>query len=116
MIADISTDLSDPPLFAESLVTGLRPEQQAAAYPDVTGRRYPVAGEFLLALIERQIREFGWRLIERGGVTGGSGEMLVEAEVTTPIAGFKDRIVVRVTDEGDTAYVDMRSKIQLRRI
>jgi ABC-type amino acid transport substrate-binding protein len=109
-LADITTDLADPPQFAGSAAQGIKAELQAAAYPDVTGRRYGIAGENLLALVERQVTESGWRVIERRGNFGGAGEMLLEAEATTLIIGFKDQIVIRVTDEGETAYVDMRSK------
>jgi Protein of unknown function (DUF1499) len=109
-LADISTDLADPPQFAGSAAQGIKAELQAAAYPDVTGRRYGMAGENLLALVERLVSDAGWRVIERRGNLGGAGEMLLEAEATTLIAGFKDQIVIRVTDEGETAYVDMRSK------
>ena len=110
MLADISTDLSDPPQFAESRPSALNAELQASAYPDVTGRRYGIAGENLLALAERLVSDSGWRVIDRRGSLDGSGEMLLEAEVTTLIMGFKDTIVIRVTDEGETAYIDMRSK------
>ena len=109
-IADISTDLADPPQFAGSAVSGLKPDMQSAAYPDATGRRYSIAGENLLALVERLVAESGWRDTDRRGSLGGTGEMLIEAEATTLIMGFKDHIVIRVTDEGETAYVDMRSK------
>lgn len=109
-LADISTDLADPPQFAQAGPSGLKPELQSAAYPDVTGRRYSIAGESLLALVERQVSVAGWRIIDRRGNLGAAGEMLLEAEVTTPIMGFKDRIVIRITDEGETGYIDMRSK------
>ena len=109
-IADISTDLADPPQFAGAAAPGLRPDLQSAAYPGVTGRRYSIPGENLLALVERQAAQSGWRVTERSGSLGSNGETLLEAEVTTLMMGFKDRIVIRVTDEGGTAYVDMRSK------
>jgi Protein of unknown function (DUF1499) len=76
----------------------------------VTGRRYGISGENLLALVERQISGSNWRMVERRGSLTGTGEVLLEAEATTLIIGFKDQILIRVTDEGGTAYVDMRSK------
>jgi Protein of unknown function (DUF1499) len=110
MLADISTDLADPPQFAGAPASGLKQELQTAAYPQVTGRRYVMAGDGLAALIERQIAGNGWRVIERRGSLEGGGELLVEAEAVTFIAGFRDRVVIRVTDEGETSYVDMRSR------
>jgi hypothetical protein len=109
-LADISTDLADPPQFANGAAPGIKGDLQTAAYPNVTGRRYGISGENLLALAERLVSEAGWRVIERRGSLVGNGEALLEAQVTTPIIGFKDKVVIRITDEGDTAYVDMRSK------
>ena len=37
------------------------------------------------------------------------GEWLIEAKVTSTVLGFVDDIVVRVTDEGESTYVDMRA-------
>ncbi len=108
-IADISTDLADPPQFAKAGGSGLKADLQSAAYPDVTGRRYGLPGENLVALIESLVAEAGWRVVGRRGSLGSVGELLLEAEATTLIMGFKDRVVIRVTDEGGTAYVDMRS-------
>ena len=109
-LADISTDVADPPQFGASAVSGLKPDLQSAAYPQVTGRRYSIPGENLLALAERLVAESGWRVTDRRGSLGGTGEMVLEAEATTLIMGFKDQIVIRLTDEGETAYADMRSK------
>ena len=33
----------------------------------------------------------------------------IEADVTTPVMGFRDEIIVRLTDEGESTFVDMRS-------
>jgi hypothetical protein len=109
-IADISTDLADPPQFARDTASGLMPDLQASAYPEVTGRRYPISVDGVLALVERQVAESGWQVTGRRGSLGGSGEVLLDAEAATPIMGFRDSVVIRITDEGDTAYVDMRSK------
>ncbi len=109
-VADISTDLTDPPQLGFGGKSGLNPALQSAAYPEVTGRRYGTPGESLLALVERLVSEAGWRIIVRRGNLDAAGEMLLEAEATSLIIGFKDQIVIRVTDEGDTSYVDMRSR------
>jgi Protein of unknown function (DUF1499) len=109
-ISDISSDLADPPQFADAPPSGLNPAIQTAAYPEATGRRYAIAGEALAALVERQIADYGWRVIEKRGNIEGEGELLVEAEAVTLLAGFRDRVVIRVTDEGATFYVDMRSR------
>ena len=29
--------------------------------------------------------------------------------MTTPVAGFRDEVIVRLTDEGESTFVDMRS-------
>jgi hypothetical protein len=110
VLADISTDLADPPQFAQASPSGLKPDLQSAAYPGVTGRRYPVTGESLAALAGRLAEEMGWRVTGLHGSFDGTGEVLMNAEATTPIFGFKDQIVIRVTNEAATSYIDMRSK------
>ena len=109
-IADISTDLADPPQFAQTGGMGPQQELQGAAYPNVTGRRYGLAGESLVALVERQIETAGWKVEQRRGSLGATGEIVIEARATTLIAGFKDKVAIRITDEGATSYLDMRSK------
>jgi hypothetical protein len=107
---DISTDLPDPPLFAGETAPKLNSDLQTKAYAQVTGRRYELPAELIAAVIEELVASEGWRVLNRSGDLAGTREFQVEAEVTTLLFGFKDYVVIRVTDELRSAFVDMRSK------
>ncbi|QND54153.1 DUF1499 domain-containing protein [Phyllobacterium sp. 628] len=119
-IYDISTDLTDPPaLFSTS---GLRTDQmnplandprsralQAKAYPEVTGRRYEGSPDRILDGISSVIADNGWTIIDQKGLPGDDEEILLEVVARTWLLGFTSDVVIRLSDEGDTTYVDMRS-------
>ncbi len=108
-IADISTDLIDPPQLSGRDNSTLNAALQAKAYPDVTGRRYELAIELIMPLIETLIEDENWTIIQRKGAPGQSNDVLIEAQATTLVFGFTDSIAIRVTDEQSTSFVDMRS-------
>ena len=108
-LADISTDLVDPPLFSTATESGLDAAAQAA-YPAVTGRRYAAPPERVFSLAEKLFTEKGWRVVPRQGAVPQGSDLMIEAEVTSAVFGFTDFVIVRVTDEGATTYVDMRSR------
>lgn len=110
LLNDVSTDLPDPPLFAGETTPRLNPALQAKAYPEVTGRRYELSAELVAAAIEELLAFEGWRLLNREGNLAAARELHFEAEVSTLLFGFKDYVVIRVTDEERSAFVDMRSK------
>ncbi len=118
---DISTDLDDPPRFTilgQGRTVRMNPidpltvseaEQQIAAFPAVTGRRYEAAPDTVLVAIDAMLAARGWR---RAGEPAGSletGELTLEATASSLVFGFVSDIAIRVTDEGETSYVDMRS-------
>ena len=119
-LTDISTDTMEAPVFAAAhalrvpLMNALgtfdrsRADLQAAAYPEVTGRRYalPIAG--VETLVEDLLREKRWPVLGESGTQTGP-EITLEAAGHTPIFGFVSDIAIRLTDEGETTYVDMRS-------
>ncbi|UTW44225.1 DUF1499 domain-containing protein [bacterium SCSIO 12696] len=115
-IHDITTDLVTPPAFDKVvLLRGdnsnpldrANPELaklQSDAYPDIQ----PIVSQLTLPqAIERAAdvaESLGWEVVNLDQSTG-----LVEAVVTTPMFGFKDDVVVRVTrNDGDTR-IDLRS-------
>jgi Protein of unknown function (DUF1499) len=110
---DISTDLTDPPLFAGETGHELNAELQAKYYPQVTGRRYELPAELIASAIDEIIAGYGWRVLNRSGNLASAKEVLIEAEAETLIFGFKDRVAIRVTDEDRSAFVDMRSKSEI---
>ncbi len=116
-IHDISTDLSEPPVFvavraqrtpAHNSLDRTSPENlaelQLAAYPDIQPillDRHPGAA-FEDAVTAAQ--SLGWEIVSVAVEEGR-----IEATDTTTLMGFKDDIVIRVRDENGAALVDVRS-------
>ena len=120
LIHDITTDTVNPPEFVAVLplrADAPNPpeyggaeiaEKQLAAYPEIQTLALDLSPAEALAIAEGAAREMGWEIIE---VAPGEGRL--EAVDTTPWFGFKDDVVVRITQDGDTALVDVRSKSRL---
>ena len=87
----------------------MKPELQKRFYPAVTGRRYQLSADAIHAHALAIIEETGWTVRGNPVFTAGFGEWLIEAEVTTLVTGFRDEIIIRLTDEGESTFVDMRS-------
>ena len=119
-IYDVSTDVTEPPaLFA---LAGQRTDRmnplvndphsralQAKAYPEVTGRRYEGSPDRILDAAVTVITNNGWTIIDQKGVPGDDEEILMEVVARTWLLGFTSDVVIRLSDEGETTYVDMRS-------
>jgi uncharacterized protein (DUF1499 family) len=119
-IYDISTDVADPPeLFASAgQRTGdMNPvvndedsrRLQTSAYPEVTGRRYDGSPDRILTAVNTVISNNGWSIVKQQGEPGEDAEILVEVVARTWLLGFTSDAVIRLSDEGETTYVDMRS-------
>ncbi len=116
---DVTTDPLDPPQFRrlQRRAEGMNPADaisdaearlQAEAYPGVTGRRYPAAPDMVERALANLLNARGWQV--RGRREGAAGlEMTIEATGRTAIFGFPFDIAIRITDEEDTTYVDLRS-------
>jgi hypothetical protein len=119
---DISTDALAPPVFAhagQARTSDMNPlmpafsseaaRLQAENYPEVIGRRYemPIDRVFnaVLALVEKR----GWQIVESPAAALMSPEMTIEAVATTRVLAFPSDVALRLTDEGASTYVDMRS-------
>jgi Protein of unknown function (DUF1499) len=118
-LSDISTDTQDPPHFVQPLTpipggnTNEPPRLDGAIqdkfYPDLAGRRYPLSADSIIADVMTVIDDKGWQLKAPTAQSDGNADWVIEANVKSAIFGFVDDIVIRVTDEGEAAYVDMRS-------
>ena len=116
VIHDISTDLEHPPEFvavvplrrdATNPITYGGPEvaeQQRRAYPDVMPLRLRIPPGEAYARVVVTARRMGWDLVAEDPQSGR-----FEATATTPLFGFKDDVVVRVTAEGSGSRIDVRS-------
>ncbi len=116
-IHDISTDTVTPPEFVS--IAPLRAdapnpvaysgietaEQQRNAYPDLQTLRYTQSKAVLMEASGQAVNNLGW---ER--VSSDSNTSLVEATDSTMWFGFKDDVVVRITDNGNERLLDVRSK------
>lgn len=116
-IHDISTDLINPPKFVA--IAPLRADapnpveyagaeaakQQRDAYPDLKTLSYTQSKSELVKATEQAINNLGWDLVNSDADKG-----IVEATDSTMWFGFKDDVVVRVTDNGSERLLDIRSK------
>ena len=116
-IHDISTDLTNPPNFVA--IAPLRADapnpveyageetakQQRDAYPDLQTLTYTQSKSELIEATEQAVNNLGWELVNSDANKG-----IVEATDSTMWFGFKDDVVVRVTDNGNERLLDIRSK------
>lgn len=114
-LSDISTDIADPPKLS-ALRRNAAPVPDAAAlqakyYPEITGRRYVLEPELVVASVVGLMSELGWQAEEPVATTGV--ETLIRAVARTPLLAFPSDVAVRVTDEGGSTYVDVRSASRL---
>ena len=116
-IHDISTDLVNPPEFVA--IAPLRADapnpveyagvevatQQRAAYPELQTLNYTQSKSELVEASKQVIDHLGWQLVNIDADQG-----IVEATDRTMWFGFKDDVIVRITDKGSERLVDIRSK------
>ena len=119
-IHDISTDLVNPPEFVA--IAPLRAdapnpveyagaeaaEQQRTAYPDLQTLTYSQSKPELVEASKQAVENLGWELVNTDADKG-----IVEATETTAWFGFKDDVVIRVTDNDSERLVDIRSKSRI---
>ena len=119
-IHDISTDLVNPPAFVA--IAPLRAdapnpvaydgietaEQQRIGYPELQTLRYDQTQPELIAATKQAIENLGWELVNINADKG-----IIEATDTTAWFGFKDDVIVRITDNENERLVDIRSKSRI---
>ena len=116
-IHDVSTDTANPPQFIAVLPArsgvqggnsttydGKTAKTQREIYPDITPviLEAPPAQAFDRAL--STARSFGWEIVASDPAQGR-----IEATATTFWFGFKDDVVIRITPQGNSSRVDVRS-------
>jgi hypothetical protein len=120
-LTDISTDLDEPPAFViaprlrTAQMNAIEPVAAEAAalqmrtYPDVAGRRLDASVERVLAALAPVVAARGWRV--HGPMptsAGGRAEISIEMEAPSFLLRFPADAVLRLTDEEETTFVDMR--------
>lgn len=121
-LTQLTTDLDDPPPMAEiadsrppeanMLVapTAAENELQAQHYPEITGRRYAADMDQVADTVEALLVEWGWAADEPPPPRDDSTvEVIIPGQASLPVLALPYDLVVRVTDEGNATYVDMRS-------
>jgi hypothetical protein len=122
-IHDISTDLSDPPLFTVSALT--RPDwanditpappdsdiaaAQREAYPEIVPLVLDMQPEEGFDFAGRAARELGWEVTARLAPPLPDVEGQIEAVARTDILRFADDVVIRVRPHEDGTRFDVRS-------
>ncbi|WP_343313811.1 DUF1499 domain-containing protein [Brucella sp. BE17] len=118
---DVSTDLETPPQFPAnmpqrlSFMNPLTPRVSGDAltqfiiYPDVIGRRYEAAPDRVAEGVANVLKDFGWQVITSDVAEQEAGTLSFVATAHSFILGLKSDIIIRLLDEGETTYVDMRS-------
>jgi uncharacterized protein (DUF1499 family) len=118
-ISDVTTDTSNPPRF-ETLAR-LRPRDrieypgpavarlQRTGYPDIAPLELEVpsrvAYDAALALVTKR----KWSVSDARAPSLARRDGVIEAVARTPIMGFRDDVVIRITPLGQGTRVDMRS-------
>ncbi|WP_043530647.1 DUF1499 domain-containing protein [Litchfieldella xinjiangensis] len=119
-IHDITTDMQNPPAF-EALAPAREATPNAVDYPgEDTARQQreayqdirPITSELTLddtlEAVEATASDMGWEIAE-------VGEARLEATATTRWFGFKDDVVVRLSEREDGVRVDVRSASRVGR-
>ncbi|WP_332060310.1 DUF1499 domain-containing protein [Bartonella sp. CB74] len=118
-IYDVSTDTQKPPAFFRTIrpndalpLKSVLIEQaalQISAWPEMSGRRYDGSPDRIRESVLNVLVAHGWPVVTQRRFKGEEDEFYIEAIAKTFYLGFISDIVIRLTNEGDTTFVDMRS-------
>ena len=114
-IHDITTDTINPPEFVAAVAArgsnsnplDIKPDtiaQQKVAYPDISPVIVDLDTTEAFARSVAAAKALGWEVIAQDEQAG-----TLEAVDTTAIMGFKDDIAIRISREGDSSIIDLRS-------
>lgn len=117
---DISTDFEHAPEFLPNArapdavpikagFSAAEAEEQKEAWPQLSGRRYDGSPDTVLQAVYAVLKAENWPIIGQTGKAGEDSQILVQAAAKTFMLGFASDIIIRLTDEGDTSFVDMRA-------
>ncbi|WP_455482290.1 DUF1499 domain-containing protein [Bartonella sp. B35(2025)] len=116
---DISTDTQRPPAFFRTIrpkdalpLKSILIEQetlQMSKWPEMSGRRYDGSPDSIYKSVLNVLAAYDWPVVAQQKFKDKENELYIEAIAKTFYLGFISDIVIRLTDEGDTTFVDMRS-------
>ncbi|SDK29562.1 DUF1499 domain-containing protein [Microbulbifer yueqingensis] len=117
-IHDITTDLENPPRYRAVLALReegdnsarydgeqvARQQREADIYEDIRPLELDQSVAEVTAMAAEAAKDLGWRIVARDDRAGH-----LEAVDRTPLLGFRDDVVVRVTTQDGGSRVDVRS-------
>ncbi|MCZ2158426.1 DUF1499 domain-containing protein [Bartonella sp. 220] len=116
---DVSTDTQNPPAFFRTIrpsdalpLKSVLTEQatlQMSAWPEMSGRRYDGSPDRIRNSVLNVLAAHDWPIVAQREFKGKEDEIYIETMAKTFYLGFISDIVIRLTSEGDTTFVDMRS-------
>ncbi len=120
-VADLSTDLDDPPAFmttdkARTARRGHLPGPMTAAAKDAEARLYPDLDtltidddvDAVFAKVRRIVRRHHWEIVDEVDPSD-TAPGIVDAVAKTFVMGFPADVAIRVKQSGDQTLVDVRS-------
>jgi uncharacterized protein (DUF1499 family) len=105
-IRPLRADAPNPPEYAGEVVA----RQQQEAYPDIRPYRLDVGAENAFEQALAAARKMGWEIVVADPAAGR-----IEATATTFWYGFKDDVVVRISEDNGGSVIDVRSKSRVGR-
>lgn len=115
-VLTVSTDLVDPPMFAQEtdaqLVSNraLIVSQLSDQFSDLTGRRYNTPSENVVAAIGAIATAENWNPTGKRSSGEAGDQTILEFTYKTWILALPGKIVVRVEDDEETSFVDIRAQ------
>ncbi|MET3589388.1 uncharacterized protein (DUF1499 family) [Bartonella silvatica] len=116
---DVSTDTKRPPAFFRTIrphdalplksVLMTQSTLQMSVWPEMSGRRYDGSPELIRDSVLNVLAAYGWPVVAQREFKNEENEIYIETIAKTFYLGFISDIVIRLTDEGETTFVDMRS-------
>lgn len=114
-LADISTDTIDPPglgLVAPNALAARDPldnAEQAAAYPDILPRHYPLSPVRVFDAAMALVASRGWVVGSATSADLENADASIEAVATTLVLALPVDVAIRILADDDGSLVDMRS-------
>lgn len=113
-LSDVSTDLINPPLFSDEVqddgatASALVAARLIDGYPALGGARFKAPLDATNTVIYQIADDLAWQPEASRGRVGADDEVTTEFVYRVPVLNLPFDIVIRASDEGETAFVDIR--------